>query len=122
MCTLRTWITQVCRNVNVASARRDNRALDWINKTREFGMKVQNIAEVDNLVMLNKLQTSLFEILAADLLKQVNIKEQALSAKGDYIKGSHLLFVILQQFRTNAHLGVTYSIEDLFVASLLWGQ
>jgi hypothetical protein len=63
MASLRVWITQVARNVNTASARCGNKALEWVNKERAHDATYDALGNIEpRFVMLDKkLQPSLFD-------------------------------------------------------------
>ena len=53
------------------------------------------------------------EILPGPLLNKITLKESVCLSKGYQLRGRQILMLICDEFKVNADIGFTYSLEDL---------
>jgi len=111
------WITQLTRNVNAAAARPDDKAIAWLNKARDKSCSFEDLATCEDRfqVLDRKLAKSLMEILPSALLNKITLKESVCLSKGYQLRGRQILMLICDEFKVNADIGFTYSLEDLSI-------
>ena len=115
--TFSLWITQLTRNVNAAAARPDDKAIAWLNKARDKSCSFEDLATCEDRfqVLDRKLAKSLMEILPSALLNKITLKESVCLSKGYQLRGRQILMLICDEFKVNADIGFTYSLEDLSI-------
>ena len=111
------WINQLTRNVNAAAARPDDKAIAWLNRARDKSHSFDDLAICEDRfqVLDRKLAKSLMEILPTALLHKITLKETTCLNKGYQLRGRQILMLICAEFKVNADLGFTYSIQDLSI-------
>ena len=109
------WISQLTRNVNTASARGDDKTIEWLNVVRHCTTTLEQLADCDKCFQMldRKLGLSLTEILPPPMLKKMTLKEAIAHNKGTQLRGRQILWLICKEFEVNASLGFTYGIDDL---------
>ena len=55
------------------------------------------------------------EILPSALLNNITLKESVCLNKEYQLRGTHILMLICDEFKVNADIGFTYSLEDLSI-------
>ena len=93
------WISQLTRNVNTASARGDDKTIEWLNVVRHRTTTLEQLADCDKCFQMldRKLGLSLTEILPPPMLKKMTLKEAIAHNKGTQLRGRQILWFDLQR-------------------------
>ena len=121
----RAWKNTILQNINAASGRPDDDALQWALKCEDFeGTPDSELSGVDPKFGLldRRLSARLQMIATGELGRQITQKAEDALKTGRAVRGRELLRMIFQYYQTNRTADAVYNLTDLQKVRIVKGN